>query len=155
MKTINLSKPVCCWFWSFAQCTWPRKLQRVLRSRSSGNVCCSRVSTGVRGLLKLWCAVIRLLTQCIHLDTCNRQCTCCELTFFKLNVFCTVQRFFFVTQVVLYSLNLLSTLQPIALTFSSRWNGGWAKDGAAQEPARVAGASAAGREGTRRSEILN
>jgi len=32
------------------------------------------------------------------------------------------------------------------------WNGGWAKDGAAEEPARVAGASAAGREGTRRSE---
>jgi hypothetical protein len=26
------------------------------------------------------------------------------------------------------------------------WNGGWAKDGAAEEPARVAGASAAGRE---------
>jgi hypothetical protein len=32
------------------------------------------------------------------------------------------------------------------------WNGGRAKDGAAEEPARVAGASAAGREGTRRSE---
>jgi hypothetical protein len=32
------------------------------------------------------------------------------------------------------------------------WNGGWAKDEAAEEPARVAGASAAGREGTRRSE---
>ena len=32
------------------------------------------------------------------------------------------------------------------------WNGGWAKDGEAEEPARVAGASAAGREGTRRSE---
>ena len=32
------------------------------------------------------------------------------------------------------------------------WNGGWAKDGAAEEPTRVAGASAAGREGTRRSE---
>jgi hypothetical protein len=31
------------------------------------------------------------------------------------------------------------------------WNGGWTKDGA-EEPARVAGASAAGREGTRRSE---
>ena len=30
--------------------------------------------------------------------------------------------------------------------------GGWAKDGVAEEPARVAGASAAGREGTRRSE---
>ncbi len=27
------------------------------------------------------------------------------------------------------------------------WNGGWAKDGAAEEPTRVAGASAAGREG--------
>jgi hypothetical protein len=32
------------------------------------------------------------------------------------------------------------------------WNGGWAKDGSVEEPARVAGASAAGREGTRRSE---
>ena len=32
------------------------------------------------------------------------------------------------------------------------WNGGWTKDGEAEEPARVAGASAAGREGTRRSE---
>ena len=32
------------------------------------------------------------------------------------------------------------------------WNGGWAKDGEAEEPARVAGGSAAGREGTRRSE---
>jgi hypothetical protein len=32
------------------------------------------------------------------------------------------------------------------------WNGGWSKDGAAEEPERVAGASAAGREGTRRSE---
>ncbi len=32
------------------------------------------------------------------------------------------------------------------------WNGGWAKDGTAEEPARVEGASAAGREGTRRSE---
>jgi hypothetical protein len=32
------------------------------------------------------------------------------------------------------------------------WNGGWAKDGAAEEPARVAGASAAGRECTRRGE---
>jgi len=32
------------------------------------------------------------------------------------------------------------------------WNRGWAKDGAAEEPARVAGASEAGREGTRRSE---
>ena len=31
-------------------------------------------------------------------------------------------------------------------------NGGWAKDGEAEEPARVAGTSAAGREGTRRSE---
>ena len=30
--------------------------------------------------------------------------------------------------------------------------GGWAKDGEAEEPARVAGTSAAGREGTRRSE---
>ena len=28
----------------------------------------------------------------------------------------------------------------------------WAKDGEAEEPARVAGTSAAGREGTRRSE---
>ena len=32
------------------------------------------------------------------------------------------------------------------------WNGGWAKDGKAEEPARVAGASAAGRKGTRPSE---
>ena len=32
------------------------------------------------------------------------------------------------------------------------WNGGGAKGGAAEKPARVAGASAAGREGTRRSE---
>ena len=32
------------------------------------------------------------------------------------------------------------------------WNGGWAKDGEAEEPARVAGESAAGRKGTRRSE---
>ena len=32
------------------------------------------------------------------------------------------------------------------------WNGGRAKGGAAEKPARVAGASAAGREGTRRSE---
>ena len=32
------------------------------------------------------------------------------------------------------------------------WNGGWAKDGAVAEPARVAGASAASREGTRRIE---
>ena len=32
------------------------------------------------------------------------------------------------------------------------WNGGWAKDGEAEEPARVAGGSAAGREGARRSE---
>ena len=32
------------------------------------------------------------------------------------------------------------------------WNGGWAKDGEAEEPARVAGAFAAGREGKRRSE---
>ena len=31
-------------------------------------------------------------------------------------------------------------------------NGGWAKDGEAEEPARVAGESAAGRKGTRRSE---
>ena len=31
-------------------------------------------------------------------------------------------------------------------------NGGLAKDGAVEEPARVAEASAAGREGTRRSE---
>ena len=30
------------------------------------------------------------------------------------------------------------------------WNGGRAKGGAAEKPARVAGASAAGREGTRR-----
>ena len=32
------------------------------------------------------------------------------------------------------------------------WNGGRAKGGAAQKPARVAGASAAGRGGPRRSE---
>jgi len=32
------------------------------------------------------------------------------------------------------------------------WNGGWAKDGEAEEPARVAGVFAAGREGKRRSE---
>ena len=32
------------------------------------------------------------------------------------------------------------------------WNGGAAQSGAAEKPARVAGASAAGREGTRRSE---
>ena len=32
------------------------------------------------------------------------------------------------------------------------WSGGWAKDEGAEEPARVAGASAAGRESTRRSE---
>ena len=32
------------------------------------------------------------------------------------------------------------------------WNGEGAKGGAAEKPARVAGASAAGREGTRRSE---
>ncbi len=32
------------------------------------------------------------------------------------------------------------------------WNGGWAMDGAAEEPAQVMGASEAGREGTRRSE---
>ena len=33
------------------------------------------------------------------------------------------------------------------------WNGGWAKDGEAEEPARVAGASTAGsRERTSRSE---
>ena len=32
------------------------------------------------------------------------------------------------------------------------WNGGWAKNGEVGEPARVTGASAAGREGTRRSE---
>ena len=32
------------------------------------------------------------------------------------------------------------------------WNGGRAEGGAAEKPARVAGASAAGREGTRRSE---
>jgi hypothetical protein len=31
-------------------------------------------------------------------------------------------------------------------------NGGWAKDGAAEGPARVAGKSVAGRKGTRRSE---
>ena len=31
-------------------------------------------------------------------------------------------------------------------------DGGWAKDGEAGEPARVAGESAAGRKGTRRSE---
>ena len=31
-------------------------------------------------------------------------------------------------------------------------NGGWAKDGEAEEPVRVAGESAAGRKGTRRSE---
>ena len=31
-------------------------------------------------------------------------------------------------------------------------NGGWAKDGEAEEPARVAGESVAGRKGTRRSE---
>ena len=31
-------------------------------------------------------------------------------------------------------------------------NGGWAKDGEAEEPARVAGDSAAGRKGARRSE---
>ncbi len=31
-------------------------------------------------------------------------------------------------------------------------NGGWAKDGEAEEPTRVAGESAAGRKGTRRSE---
>jgi hypothetical protein len=31
-------------------------------------------------------------------------------------------------------------------------NGGWAKDGEAEEPARVAGESAASRKGTRRSE---
>ena len=31
-------------------------------------------------------------------------------------------------------------------------NEGWAKDGEAEEPARVAGESAAGRKGTRRSE---
>ena len=31
-------------------------------------------------------------------------------------------------------------------------NGGWAKDGEAEEPACVAGESAAGRKGTRRSE---
>jgi hypothetical protein len=31
-------------------------------------------------------------------------------------------------------------------------NGGWAKNGEAEEPARVAGESAAGRMGTRRSE---
>ena len=30
------------------------------------------------------------------------------------------------------------------------WNGGGAKGGAAEKPARVAGASAAGREGTRK-----
>ncbi len=32
------------------------------------------------------------------------------------------------------------------------WNGGGAKGGAAEKPARVAGASAAGRKDTRRSE---
>ena len=32
------------------------------------------------------------------------------------------------------------------------WNGRGAKGGAAEKPARVTGASAAGREGTRRSE---
>ena len=32
------------------------------------------------------------------------------------------------------------------------WNGGAAQSGAAEKPARFAGASAAGREGTRRSE---
>ena len=32
------------------------------------------------------------------------------------------------------------------------WNGGGAKGGAAENPARVAGASAAGRKDTRRSE---
>ena len=32
------------------------------------------------------------------------------------------------------------------------WNGGWAKDGETEEPARVAGESAAGRKGTRQSE---
>ena len=32
------------------------------------------------------------------------------------------------------------------------WNGGRTKGGAAEKPARIAGASAAGREGTRRSE---
>ena len=32
------------------------------------------------------------------------------------------------------------------------WNGGRAEGGAAEKPLRVAGASAAGREGTRRSE---
>ena len=32
------------------------------------------------------------------------------------------------------------------------WSGGWAKDEGAEEPARVAGASAACRKGTRRSE---
>ena len=32
------------------------------------------------------------------------------------------------------------------------WTGGWAKDGSAEEPTRVTGASAAGRKGTRRSE---
>jgi len=32
------------------------------------------------------------------------------------------------------------------------WSGGRAKDWAVERPARVAGASAAGREGTRRSE---
>jgi hypothetical protein len=32
------------------------------------------------------------------------------------------------------------------------WNGGWAKDGEAEEPAGVAGASATGRKGTGRSE---
>ena len=31
-------------------------------------------------------------------------------------------------------------------------DGGWAKDGEAEEPARVAGESAAGKKGTRRSE---
>ncbi len=31
------------------------------------------------------------------------------------------------------------------------WNGGRAKGGSAEKPARVAGASAAGKEGTRRS----
>ncbi len=32
------------------------------------------------------------------------------------------------------------------------WNGGRSKDGSAEKPTRVAGESAAGREGTRRSE---
>jgi len=43
-----------------------------------------------------------------------------------------------------------ATTKPCGTTVKR--NGGWAKDGVAEEPARVAGASAAGREGTRRSE---